>query len=293
MPLPAAVHRLADTPAGAVWLARVPRLVSECADAWALDLRRPYPGSSVSVVLPATSAELGEVVLKVQFPHGESLEEAEALRRWAGRGAVELLAHDPHRHALLLERCDPGVPLSTRRRREALDVLCALLPELWLAEPEGIGTLQEEAVGWIGSLQGVPASLATRVGPRLISAAIELIGDLAGSQGPPVLLHQDLHGANVLSARRQPWLAIDPKPLAGEREFAVAPIVRSSELGHDRDAVLHRMDVLAAELGLDRERAVGWTIAHAVAWSYEGESVLESHLEVAGWLLDDLQPRAR
>ena len=41
-----------------------------------------------------------------------------------------------------------------------------------------------------------------------------------------MLVNQDLHADNVLAAEREPWLVIDPKPLTGEREFAVAPIVR-------------------------------------------------------------------
>ena len=102
-----------------------------------------------------------------------------------------------------------------------------------------------------------------------------------------MLLHQDLHGENVLAAEREPWLAIDPKPLAGEREFAVAPIVRSAELGHSKSDVLGRLDRLTAELGLDRERARGWTIAQTVAWAADGGAHLETHLETARWLLED------
>ena len=98
-----------------------------------------------------------------------------------------------------------------------------------------------------------------------------------------MLLHQDLHGDNVLAAQREPWLAIDPKPLTGEREFAVAPIVRSTELGHSRRAVLHRLDRLTAELGLDRDRARGWTIAQTIAWAIDGPG---EHLDVVRWLLD-------
>ena len=37
------------------------------------------------------------------------------------------------------------------------------------------------------------------------------------------LLHTDLHYANVLGAYRSPWLAIDPKPMAGDVAFEVAP----------------------------------------------------------------------
>ena len=84
-------------------------------------------------------------------------------------------------------------------------------------------------------------------------------------------MHQDLHPDNVLAAEREPWLVIDPKPLVGEREFAVAPIVRASELGHSRRAVIERLDRLTSELGLDRERARGWTIGQTIAWGVDSE----------------------
>ena len=99
-----------------------------------------------------------------------------------------------------------------------------------------------------------------------------------------VLLATDLHAGNVLRAEREPWLAIDPKPLTGEREFAVAPIVRSFELGHSRRAVLGRLDRLTSELGLDRDRARGWTIGQTVAWAVGGGP--PEHVEAVRWLLD-------
>jgi streptomycin 6-kinase len=119
---------------------------------------------------------------------------------------------------------------------------------------------------------------------RLLDEALAALRELAPTQGEQVLLHQDLHGDNVLAARREPWLAIDPKPLAGEREFGVAPIVRSRELGHSRSDVLRRFDRLTAELGLDRERARGWTIGQTIAWSV-GDEYHEAHVETARWLL--------
>jgi streptomycin 6-kinase len=99
-----------------------------------------------------------------------------------------------------------------------------------------------------------------------------------------VLLHQDLHGENVLAAQREPWLVIDPKPLLGEREFAVAPIVRSFEFGHSRRDALYRLDRLTSELGLDRERARGWTIGQTVAWA-TGSEYRKTHVETVEWLL--------
>ena len=99
-----------------------------------------------------------------------------------------------------------------------------------------------------------------------------------------MLLHQDLHGDNVLAAQREPWLVIDPKPLVGEREFNVAPIVRDSEFGHSRRDVLHRFDRLTSELGLDRERARGWTIGQTVAWAFDS-TYIRTHIDNVRWLL--------
>jgi streptomycin 6-kinase len=96
-----------------------------------------------------------------------------------------------------------------------------------------------------------------------------------------------LHAGNVLRAAREAWLVIDPKPLAGEREFGLAPLIRGGELGTGREAVLHRLDRLTSGLGLDRDRARRWAMAQTVAWSFgEQDDVLEHHVNAARWLLE-------
>ena len=55
-------------------------------------------------------AELSDgtpAALKVFWPHREAEQEADALERWDGDGAVRLLARDDARNAMLLERCEP------------------------------------------------------------------------------------------------------------------------------------------------------------------------------------------
>ena len=203
-------------------------------------------------------------MLKVQEPHRESEHEAEALRVWDGDGAIWLLDEEPNECALLLERCVPGTPLSAAGAEAAVDVFVELLPRLWKPAGPPFRSLTAEAAWWADSLEETWERFGRPFERKLLDAALEALQQLPRTQGPQVLLHQDLHGDNVLAAQREPWLAIDPKPLAGERELGIAPIVRSRELGHSRRKVLERFDRLVSELSLDRERARGWTIRNGL-----------------------------
>jgi streptomycin 6-kinase len=184
---------------------------------------------------------------------------------------------------MLIERCEPGTPLAELPQGAALDVMVELLPRLWKPAGEPFRPLADEAAWWSEHLQDAWNAAARPFEPRLLEAALDALRALSGTQAEHVLLHQDLHARNVLAAQREPWLAIDPKPLVGEREFGIAALVRDFELGHSRRDVLHRLDRLSAELGLDRERARGWALGQTVAWSFESE-FLDRHVETARWL---------
>jgi streptomycin 6-kinase len=162
-------------------------------------------------------------------------------------------------------------------------VLIGLLPRLWKPVAAPFRALADEAAWWVDYLPTEWDRAGQPFERRLLDEAIELLETLSASQGEQVLLHQDLQSDNVLAAQREPWLAIDPKPLIGEREFAVAPIVRDFELGHSRRDALHRLDRLTSELGLDRERACGWTLGQSVAWAFDS-TYISTHLETVRWL---------
>ena len=224
------------------------------------------------------------MVLKIQFPHPESEYEAEALQRWSGNGAVRLLDSDPVHHALLLERCEPGDHLSTADPDEALEILIELLPRLWIDADQPFVSLYDESAAWAKELPSLWERAGRPFEVELLDEALKTIDALRASYSRQVLVHQDLHADNVLRASREPWLAIDPKPLLGEREFSVAPIVRAYEFGHDRTRVINRLNRLTAALGLDRERARLWTLVQTLAWAFEGDRVLPRHLETVRWL---------
>jgi streptomycin 6-kinase len=232
------------------WRQRAPELAQECAELWSLRLGEPYEQGHASLTLRAEVRDGTFVVLKVGFPHPEAEHEAAALAHYGGRGAVRLLAHDPQRNALLLERCEPGTPLlELPDEEEAFRIAAGVLRRLWRppAADHPFDLLAELATSW-AELPGLDAGM---------------VRELVASQGELVVCHQDFHRGNVLRAERGPWLAIDPKPIVGEREFDTAALIRDGP-----GDLTRRLDLLSAELGLDRERMRLWGIVHAVAWEH-------------------------
>ena len=80
-----------------------------------------------------------------------------------------------------------------------------------------------------------------------------------------MLVHADLHYGNVLVGQRESWLAIDPKPVAGDPEHAVPELLwtRVDEL-EDAAAIRRLLAVLASSGELDGDKARGWAIVRGV-----------------------------
>ena len=111
-------------------------------------------------------------------------------------------------------------------------------------------------------------ALGRPISRDLIDQAVDTCRGLGGN-GPVRLLHGDFHYANVLAAEREPWLAIDPKPVAGDPAFDVAPLLRNrwddlTCTGDTVDALRRRFDHIVEVSGLDRERTRAWTVTRAV-----------------------------
>jgi streptomycin 6-kinase len=95
----------------------------------------------------------------------------------------------------------------------------------------------------------------------------------------------------VLRSAREPWLVIDPKPIAAEREFTAVAMTRDRKqevLASERPAkrLQRRLDRLSADLEVDRERVRVWTLAHTIAWGFDPEGFLPEHAAIARLLLD-------
>jgi streptomycin 6-kinase len=204
----------------------------------------------------------------VQLPDDdESEHEAEALHFWDGRGAVRLLAHDPAHRALLLERCRPGTPLGTRYGDEELAIAAKLMERLWCPPSGDLAwrRLDDVAERW-------RRELPQRYSGPLLDEALDTLATLLPTREELVLCHQDLHGGNILRAEREPWLAIDPKPIVAERAYDTVAIVRDAR--PTRDELRRRLDALSELLGLDRERMRLWGLVKTLAWDDPREAEL-------------------
>jgi streptomycin 6-kinase len=229
-------------------------LVAECAEQWALKLEEPFD-AAYSLVAPA-----GDVVLKLNPPgEPEPEHEPDALEHWGGRGAVRLLARDDARRAMLIERCRPGTQLWDLPDERATGIAADVLEQLWIPADRPFRRLEEEAARWADELP------RTALDPKLVDRAVSFMREAGPTQRESVLLHQDFHGGNVLESSRG-WLAIDAKPLVGEREFDVASLIRDRRPA-TKAQMERRLDYLVERLGLDAERTRGWAISHALAWN--------------------------
>jgi streptomycin 6-kinase len=271
------------------WRHRAPALAQECAELWSLRLGGAYEHGHASLTLRAERGDGTPAVLKVGLPHPEAEHEPDALLHYDGHGAVRLLAHDRKRGALLLERCEPGTPLwEVDDDEQATSIAASVLGRLWerpVPDEHPFRVLADETEDWTEQLRDDWERLGRSFEEELVDAAAAAARDLAPSQPELVLCHQDFQGSNVLRAQREPWLAIDPKPIVGERAFDVASLLRDRRWDIRARVIRRRLDLLASELALDRERMRGWGIVHALYWGVGPGKVEEDMLECARILL--------
>jgi streptomycin 6-kinase len=254
------------------WITGLPGVVAGLADQWSLSVGEPFqPGGQCSWTAPVTGPAGAELVLKVgfRFPGGEERDEAAGLRVWDGNGAVRL--HDCESgsvYALLIERCVPGTPLGRVLPEPEQDlVVTGLLRRLWAQPHEGYAfrPLAQMCQAWADAFEAeyATADAAGRLDPGLARAGIALFRELPTTADRQVLLCTDLHGDNVLAARREPWLVIDPKPYVGDPAYDVLQHMLNCEdrLAADPAALAARMAGLA---GVDAARVRQWLFARSV-----------------------------
>ncbi|MGN6673893.1 MAG: aminoglycoside phosphotransferase family protein [Thermomicrobiales bacterium] len=258
------------------WLQTLPALLDDLAARWSLALAPHFPGIAYNYVAPATRADGTACVLKVSRYIDDTRNEIAALRLWDGDGAARLLATDPERGALLVERLYPGTMLTTVAATDdaaATVIAAGMVRQLWRPAPaqHGLRPLDSWCAAYdrnrdalTRGADGFPAALFQRA-----DAARH---DLLASTTAPVALHGDLHHFNILRAQRAEWLVIDPKGLYGDPCFDICQFLRNPDPPVPLAVNRRRLDIFCAALGLDRQRTKTWCLVHAVldaCWDFE------------------------
>ena len=253
------------------WMSMLPGLVRDLGVEWSLTLGEPFqPGGETAWVAPVEGPSGEPLVLKVVWRHPEAEHEADGLAVWAGHGAVRLYASKRFDDtvALLLERCTPGTELRSLPDPEQDVIIAGLLRRLWIQPGPGhpfrpLGHLCDH---WADEFNEEFAGRYLELDPGLGRAAIALLRELPTTAQSEVLLCTDLHAGNVLSAEREPWLAIDPKPYVGDPTFDSLQHMLNCErrLRADPRGLAATMAEL---LDLERERLLLWLFARSVQGS--------------------------
>jgi streptomycin 6-kinase len=261
------------------WVAMLPTIVAELRRRWSLTVGEAFqPGGQTSWVAPATDPDGRDLVLKVAWYHAEAAHEAAGLRAWSGEGAV--IVHetwqDQSTSALLLERCRPGTPLSRNASEPEQDiVITGLLRRLWRPPAAGhpFRPLAQMCAAWADEFESKQEHLPLTVDSGLVRAGIQLFRDLPRNSGDDVVLCTDLHAENVLAAKREPWLMIDPKPYVGDRTYDVLQHMLNCPqqlMGDPRRFSKRVADLLDLDLG----RLEQWLFARCVQESADNPALL-------------------
>jgi streptomycin 6-kinase len=110
-----------------------------------------------------------------------------------------------------------------------------------------------------------------------MGAALATVQELARKQ-PETMVHGDLHFGNVVRARREPWLVVDPKGLAGDlASDALQVLLRGAEsllAADDLEAeVRRRLAIFADAAEIERDRAIRWAQAQAATGAHHSRKV--------------------
>ncbi len=268
------------------WLESLPSLLSTLEQRWQIRTFREtskLPRLSYNLVMFAEGLDGTPYVLKMSPISDEFTREMAALRYYNGDGIAKLIQADENVAAMLLERLEPGVSLWTMADDDkATRIIATLLQRLWrpVTEPHPFRTLES----WAQALVNYQGS---DIPKTHVDKAKGLLQELLPTN-TPVLLHGDLHHDNILSATREPYLAIDPKGIVGNKVYDVTPALFNPDaptLGKHPELVSileRRISIFSEMLEIERKEIAAWAFVQDILgtiWS------IEDHGE--GWQSDE------
>ncbi|HEV7305871.1 aminoglycoside phosphotransferase family protein [Ensifer sp.] len=204
---------------------------------------------------------------------------------WNGQGAAKVYHSDGD--AILMERTDSRHNLfhmaMTGSDEEVTRIICRAVAELHAPRATAVPNHLVPLDKWFASLEtAAPAQ------GGLFAQALQAAKALLADPEPPVVLHGDVHHANILDFGARGWLAIDPKRVFGDRGYDYANLFCNPELPlvTAPGRLQRHLPIVARETGLAPRRILNWVLAYAglsAAWFLEDgdDAGVKSDLKMA------------
>ncbi len=261
---------------GRRWLESLPQIIGEIERNWSVELKAPFPNLSYHYVAPCTFAGNGEAVVKIGFP-GEAnyiRNERKMLEFLDGRAVNRLLRFDERRFTFLLEKLSPGENLKTvfaGNDEKAASTAIEAMRAFWQKPPENhdFPTLES----WF---DGLTVAENTDFDAYYLAKARQFFEEL-NSSNHRMLLHGDFHHENILSAAREPFLAIDPKGIVGHKAYDISVFLlnHANWLKNEPDfrrKVAGAIEQFSEAFEIEPLNLRRWVFAHSVLsawWTFE------------------------
>lgn len=274
---------------GVDFLTNLETIISSYEQRWHLKIHPPYE-LSYNYVAPATRNDGIEFAIKIGVPNPSFTMEYETLRMLASPSVVKVVDEDVANGVLLLEKIKPGNTLATVKDDVVATIIASkVMAKLWRPLPShnhlNLPTMKDREK----SLESIVQSNKNGCGPiskKILAEALTLFKQLHRTINQQYILHGDLHHYNILQSGHNEWKIIDPKGLVGDREYDVIQFLLNKLPYENKFSILdRRINILVEQLGLNKERILGWGFAHSVlstCWSVEEGSLDENFFHSIG-----------
>lgn len=258
---------------GEKWLANLPDRITKLQEHWNLSHLTPVENMSFHYVAKAIANSSQPVVLKMGYDTKSIQNEALALRRFNGDGAIRLIDCRTELNALLLEQAVSGVTLKSIKQTDFHNILDFYIQTIQKLHTKSSIHSHPTLSDWLLALDQASAG---NFPAGMLNKAILIKNQLLETTSNPVFLHGDLHLDNILLNGSE-WIAIDPKGVIGEREFEIFALdfMHHTDLENNSNInplLVSQSELIAAKSGLDAMRIQQWAFVRlvlAAAWSIE------------------------
>ncbi len=238
---------------------------------WDLTVEGWLDGGAGTPPLAVRRPDGSAAVLKIAEPGALDVA-TRVMRADGGRAYAHVLAWDPGRGALLLERLGHDLWNESTTLDDQGEVLVPLLQEAWRVPMSSGRPFESKASGLLSILADLGARYGTHHEDVLV-VATEYASELASSERPEVVCHGDPHAGNVLR-RAAGWALIDPDGFVGERAYDLGVVMRDAcreivaaearHPGSARSLLREQCGRLADLADVDPERVWRWGFVERV-----------------------------